>query len=58
MTKKLLQWAMSATEVSPAEITEITEKPDAWYTLDGRKLDSKPAQRGIYINNGRMVLIK
>ena len=32
---------MSATEVSPAEITEITEKPDAWYTLDGRKLDSR-----------------
>jgi len=31
---------------------------DVWYTLDGRRLDGKPAQRGIYINNERMVLIK
>ena len=49
---------MSATEVSPAEITEITEKPDAWYTLDGRRLDSKPAQSGIYVNGGHKVVIK
>ena len=31
---------------------------DAWYTLDGRKLDGKPTQRGIYINNGKKVAIK
>jgi len=29
-----------------------------WYTLDGRKLDGKPTQRGIYINNGRKVAVK
>ena len=31
---------------------------DAWYTIDGRKLDGKPTQRGIYINNGKKVVIK
>ena len=31
---------------------------DAWYTLDGRKLDGKPGQRGIYVNNGKKVVIK
>ena len=31
---------------------------DAWYTLDGRKLDGKPTQRGIYINNGKKTIIK
>ena len=31
---------------------------DMWYTLDGRKLQGKPTQRGIYINNGRKVVIK
>jgi len=31
---------------------------DAWYTLDGRRLDGKPTQRGIYINNGKKVAIK
>ena len=29
-----------------------------WYTLDGRKLSGKPTQRGIYINNGKKVVIK
>ena len=31
---------------------------DAWYSLDGRRLSGKPTQRGIYINNGRKVVIK
>lgn len=31
---------------------------DSWYTLDGRRLQGKPTQRGIYINNGKKVVIK
>ena len=31
---------------------------DAWYSLDGRKLNGKPTAKGIYINNGRKVAIK
>ena len=31
---------------------------DAWYTLDGRKLDGKPARSGIYVNGGKKVAIK
>ena len=31
---------------------------ETWYTLDGRKLDSKPTERGIYVTRGRKVLIK
>ena len=30
----------------------------AWYTIDGRKLQGKPAVKGIYINGGQKVLIK
>jgi hypothetical protein len=29
-----------------------------WYTLDGRKLQGKPTKNGIYVNNGRKVVIK
>jgi hypothetical protein len=29
-----------------------------WYSLDGRRLSGKPTQRGIYINNGKKVVIK
>ena len=30
----------------------------AWYDLSGRKLDGRPLQRGIYMNNGHKVIIK
>ncbi len=29
-----------------------------WYSLDGRRLDAKPTDAGLYIHNGRKVLIK
>ena len=31
---------------------------DNWYTLDGARLSGKPGSKGIYINNGRKVVIK
>lgn len=31
---------------------------DAWFTLDGRKLSGKPSVKGVYVNNGRKVIIK
>lgn len=31
---------------------------DGWYTLDGRKLNGMPLQKGVYINNGRKVVVK
>ena len=29
-----------------------------WYDLNGRRLEMKPATKGVYINNGRKVVIK
>ena len=31
---------------------------EGWYTLDGVKLNAAPAQKGIYINNGKKVVLK
>ena len=31
---------------------------DHWFTLDGRRLQAKPTAPGIYINNGKKVVIK
>ena len=31
---------------------------DAWYTLDGRRLQGKPAVSGLYINNGKKIIVK
>ena len=39
-------------------VPEIPGDEASWYTLDGRRLDKKPAQRGIYINSGKKVVIK
>ena len=31
---------------------------DDWYSVDGRKLDKQPTRKGVYLNNGRKVVIK
>ena len=31
---------------------------DIWYDLNGRKLEGRPTKKGVYINNGRKVVIK
>ena len=48
---------------TPSGISEITaSKPAAisneWYTLEGLRLDKAPTAKGIYIQNGRKVVIK
>lgn len=38
---------------------QSTTSKDTWYTLDGRRINSgRPTQKGIYIVNGRKVVIK
>ena len=32
------------------------EQDDAWYDLNGRKLNGKPSQKGFYIHNGKKIL--
>ena len=36
----------------------IDNSMDAWYTLDGRRLTGKPSRAGVYINNGKKIVIK
>ena len=49
---------------STTGIISIAEEPASqgaatgWYTLDGRRLSGKPTQKGIYINDGKKVVIK
>jgi hypothetical protein len=31
---------------------------DVWYSLDGKRLNGTPAQKGIYIHNGRKEVLK
>ena len=37
---------------------EVTFDSDTWYTLEGVQLNGKPTRKGIYVNNGKKVIIK
>ena len=36
----------------------LSEGEGAWYDLNGRKLQQKPKQKGVYLRNGRKVIIR
>ena len=46
------------TAIGTLDTTTGELSTDGWYTLSGRKLSGKPSQRGIYINNGKKIVIK
>ena len=39
-------------------VESVTTTDNCWYSLDGRMLTDKPAKSGIYIKNGKKVIIK
>ena len=39
-------------------LTDITSRNGHWYTLQGMRLDSNPSTPGIYIRNGRKVMVR
>jgi hypothetical protein len=47
----------TATAIDHSTLT-IDHYDDAWYTMDGRKLNGVPTTKGVFINNGRKVVIK
>jgi uncharacterized repeat protein (TIGR02543 family) len=46
------------TGITTTNYTNFTNDDDAWYSLDGRKLNGKPTKSGVYVNGGRKVVIK
>jgi len=46
----------------PTGILEIDRQADtqkaAWFTLDGRRISAPPTAKGIYIHQGRKVVVK
>ena len=42
----------------PKQISDNVIHIEKKNSLDGRKLDGKPTAKGIYINNGRKVVMK
>ena len=46
------------TDIKNAQWSMVDGQSGIWYTLDGRKLDGKPSRAGVYIYNGKKVVIK
>ena len=60
ITVKLISASGETTAIGTLDTKtgEMTFDSEAWYTLDGIRLSSKPCTKGIYINNGKKVVIK
>ena len=62
----VMDFGDETTDITTTNYTNFTfatphsqrENSDEWYDLQGRKLDKLPTKKGIYINNGRKVVIK
>lgn len=52
-----LDFGDEATGISELRNFGQNAQADAWYTLDGRRLSTKPATSGIYVKNGKKVVI-
>ena len=48
----------ATTGITTTNFTNYTNAAGAWYSLDGRRLSGKPTKRGMYLNNGKKIIIK
>ena len=53
-----IRFTDEATGITTTDYMDFTDGDAAWYTLDGRRLSTMPMQRGVYIRNGRKIIIK
>jgi hypothetical protein len=49
--------AMGIEELKDGKVEKL-KLDDVWYTLQGVQLDGKPTQKGVYIHNGKKIMIK
>ena len=60
ITVKLVSASGETTAIGTLDTTtgEVSFDSEAWYTLDGVRLSGQPSTKGIYINNGKKIVIK
>ena len=54
IAKCISRFLSNVREVNAAEAV----KAEGWYTINGIKLNAAPTQKGIYINNGKKIVVK
>ena len=58
ITVKLVSASGEVTSIGEIDTKTGDVTFDGWYTIDGVRLSGKPSKSGLYINNGRKVIIK
>ena len=58
ITVRLVSRSGETTAIGTLDTTTGDITLDGWYTMDGCKLEGKPTKKGLYINNGRKIVIK
>ena len=48
----------STTAIKAVEFNGQMANAEGWYTIDGVKLQAAPTQKGVYINNGKKIVVK
>ena len=51
-------FSINVEDASRIDSVTMSHVPNAWYTIDGIRLDTKPTKPGIYIMNDHKVIIK
>ncbi len=61
----VLNFGGEATGIVDADFKSASQEPgisnalgQTWYSIDGRRLNGKPVSKGVYINNGRKIVVK
>jgi len=58
MTFKTNDVIGSPDEPTPISFVHTAYENGQWYTIDGKQLSKKPTQRGVYIFNGKKIIMK
>jgi len=58
ITVKLISASGEVTSIGEIDTKTGDVTFDGWYTIDGVRLSGKPSTKGIYINNGKKIVIK
>lgn len=48
----------TVTAINAINVDNVVNAKGSWYTLSGMKLEGQPTEKGVYINNGKKVVIK
>jgi hypothetical protein len=50
--------SMGSTGIENIQVSNKINTKEVWYSLDGRRLQSKPTMKGLYIVNGKKMIIR